>query len=251
MKNLLMFVLFLVGAHWSVLGQNKTDAAGRKQGPWIKYQGDGTTPLYTGTFKDNIPVGEFRYFYPSGKVKMIVKHETKDRSYAWFYSEKEDLMSEGQYLKMKKDSVWKNYAYDGALLSTETYRSDQLHGERKVFYTQGQMETGEIKIYTVERYLNNQLDGSFEAYKMSGSLEETGLYVKNLKEGYWYRYYPNGQLLSKIRYKGGKAVGYSYSFDEKGNEVYKGYWLDGERLNKDELKKYLEKCKKNGTIPEE
>ena len=176
-----MFVLFLVGAHWSVLGQNKTDAAGRKQGPWIKYQGDGTTPLYTGTFKDNIPVGEFRYFYPSGKVKMIVKHETKDRSYAWFYSEKEDLMSEGQYLKMKKDSVWKNYAYDGALLSTETYRSDQLHGERKVFYTQGQMETGEIKIYTVERYLNNQLDGSFEAYKMSGSLEETGLYVKNLK----------------------------------------------------------------------
>ena len=71
-----MFVLFLVGVHWSVLGQNKTDAAGRKQGPWIKYQGDGTTPLYTGTFKDNIPVGEFRYFYPSGKVKMIVKHES-------------------------------------------------------------------------------------------------------------------------------------------------------------------------------
>ena len=65
MKVLLLGFILICGVGFS---QNKTDAQGRKQGPWRKYQPGDKILIYTGQFKDDIPVGEFRYYYPSGKV---------------------------------------------------------------------------------------------------------------------------------------------------------------------------------------
>jgi len=58
-------------------------------------------------------------------------------------------------------------------------------------------------------------------------------------------------FLQSIKYRNGKAYGYSYAYDEEGQEIYRTYWLDGDKLTKEDLAKYLEKCRKQGVIPEE
>ena len=46
---------------------NKTDASGRKQGVWKKYEKGKL--VYEGQFKDNVPYGTFRYYHTNGKLK--------------------------------------------------------------------------------------------------------------------------------------------------------------------------------------
>jgi hypothetical protein len=72
-------------------------------------------------------IGEFKYYFESGKIKSIVQHETRERSYAWFYFENEQLMSEGQYVNQKKDSVWRNFNEQGFLVSIETFKNNRLN----------------------------------------------------------------------------------------------------------------------------
>jgi antitoxin component YwqK of YwqJK toxin-antitoxin module len=131
----LIFFLVLMGLLASpVHAQNKKDSKGRKQGVWEKYYSDGKTMLYTGQFKDDQPVGEFKYYFESGKIKSIVQHETRERSYAWFYFENEQLLSEGQYMNQKKDSVWRNFNEQGFLVSIETFKNNRLNSRYRVFF---------------------------------------------------------------------------------------------------------------------
>jgi len=234
-----------------VFSQNKKDAQGRKQGPWQKYAPDGITLIYSGQFKDDKPIGAFTYYYPSGKVKTMIHHRGTGQSYAWFYFENEELMSEGKYIGTQKDSLWKNYNIEGFLLSTEWFKENKLHGEKKSFYLQDQREYGALKIYTLETYADSLLQGPFATYLSSGIKVEEGNYVAGQKDGVWKRFYPNGQLQSSIKYNLGSAYGYSISYDEEGAVRSKSYWLNGVKLNNDELQKYLENCKKTGEIPKE
>jgi len=246
----------LSGMFWLVIsagvfGQNKTDAAGKKQGAWTKYSSDGITPLYTGTFKDDLPVGEFRYFYPNGKVKSIVRNETRERAYVWFYFENEQLLSEGQYINMQKDSLWKTYNEQGFLVSAEYYKNNRLNGEKRIYYLQNQLERGELKIAQLDTYKDSILHGPHTAYFSSGKLKENGRYENGLKTGGWESYHPEGQVASRLKFRKGKAYGYCMAFDENGAELYRSYWLDGKSLKGEELKKYFRQCEINGVTPEE
>ena len=245
---MLLMLLLGVGVMY---GQNKTDAQGKKQGAWTKYYSDGKTLFYTGQFKDDLPYGEFRYYYPSGKVKTILRHEAKNRTYAWFYFETEKLMSEGAFLNMKKDSLWKSYNTEGYLLSTEHFKNNMLDGEKRNYYILDQAENGAIKCSSIETYKDSVLNGPCYTFLSSGIKVNEGNYLNGLKEGVWKSFHADGSLASKMKYKAGKAVGYSYAYDETGEEIYKAYWLNGEKLTNEERIKYFEMCSKKGIIPEE
>lgn len=233
------------------LAQNKKDSQGRKQGAWVKYYPDGKTTLYSGQFKDDRPVGEFRYYFESGKIKSIVQHETKERSYAWFYFENEQLMSEGQYVNQKKDSVWKNFNEQGFLVSKETFKNNRLNGEKLIYYIQNQIETGDVKCAQLETYKDSILHGPYVEFFSTGSKKQQGAYILGKKDGVWETYHTDGSVATRIKFREGKAYGYARSFDEEGNELFKSYWLDGKRLDAKALDKYLNDCKNRGVIPEE
>lgn len=245
-------LLFLISCLAVVgFGQNKTDATGKKQGPWVKYYEDGKTPLYTGTFQNDVPVGEFRYYYPNGKVKSIVRHETMSRAYAWFYFENEQVMSEGQYLRQKKDSIWKSFNAQGMLVSIETFKNNRLNGVKELYYLQNQLETGEMKVAQRETYVDSVLHGAYSAYFSSGIKKESGRYENGLKVGIWETFHTKGAVATRIKFRKGKAYGYAIAFDEEGNELYRSYYLEGKLLKGEELKKYFAQCEKNGISPEE
>jgi len=249
--RLIFFLVFMGVLASPVHAQNKKDSKGRKQGVWEKNYPDGKTRLYTGQFKDDQPVGEFRYYFESGKIKSIVQHETRERSYAWFYFENEQLMSEGQYVNQKKDSVWRNFNEQGFLVSIETFKNNRLNGEKLIYYIQNQIETGEVKCAQLETYKDSILEGRCVEFFSTGSKKQQGAYIQGKKSGVWETYHPDGSLATRIKFRDGKAYGYAYAFDEEGTELYKSYWLDGKRLDAKAFDKYLIDCKNKGMIPEE
>jgi antitoxin component YwqK of YwqJK toxin-antitoxin module len=228
---------------------NTIDKKGLKQGAWAKYYPDNKTPIYTGQFKDNMPIGEFRYFFSSGKVKAIIQHQAKNNlSYAWLYFENEQLMAEGRYKYMKKDSLWINYNSQGYVLSREEFKADKLNGLRVTYYLEGQGE-GEEKMLTIENYKDSLLEGSYESFYSKGLVKEKGNYVKNKKEGEWQTFHPNGVMESRMTFKNNLAHGWAYGFDPKGKLYGKKMHRNGVHLEGEELDNYLKNCEKNGIDP--
>jgi antitoxin component YwqK of YwqJK toxin-antitoxin module len=228
---------------------NTIDKKGLKQGAWAKYYPDNKTPIYTGQFKDNMPIGEFRYFFSSGKVKAIIQHQSKNNlSYAWLYFENEQLMAEGRYKYMKKDSLWINYNSQGYVLSREEFKADKLNGLRVTYYLEGQGE-GEEKMLTIENYKDSLLEGSYESFYSKGLVKEKGNYIKNKKEGEWQTFHPNGVMESRMTFKNNLAHGWAYGFDPKGKLYGKKMHRNGVLLEGEELDNYLKKCEKNGIDP--
>jgi len=230
---------------------NKTDTHGKKQGVWKKFYPNTQVLQYEGQFLNNQPIGEFRYYYPSGKVKAVLQHEKNTKkTAAWFYFENEQLMSEGNYLDMKKDALWKNYSSQGFIISKETYQKDQLNGPRISYYLEGQEEDAP-KILNVAIYKDSLLDGEFMAYFSNGKLMQSGKYQVGEKIGIWSTYYPNGTLNSTERYKEGKLHGWILSYDQEGNQISKILFNLGKKLSGEDLDKYLENCTKKGIDPNE
>ena len=67
MKQFLFFILIAI-IPFSGFSQetfNIKDASGRKQGSWIKMDTAGRK-IYEGQFKNDIPQGTFKYYYPNG-----------------------------------------------------------------------------------------------------------------------------------------------------------------------------------------
>ena len=72
MKQFLFFILMLVIPFHGFSQEtfNKKDAAGRRQGTWIKLDSAGRK-VYEGQFKNNIPQGTFKYYFPGGSMKAV------------------------------------------------------------------------------------------------------------------------------------------------------------------------------------
>lgn len=99
---------------------NKLDAAGKKQGHWIKFDAN-KKKVYDGNFVNDIPVGKVSYYYDSGVLRAEMNFSKNGTiAYAKLFHPGGKLMGEGKYVSEKKDSVWKYYDEEAVLLSQET-----------------------------------------------------------------------------------------------------------------------------------
>jgi len=69
-----------------------------------------------------------------------------------------------------------------------------------------------------------------EVFFVSGKLEWSGYYKKNLESGLWKFYYSNGNLKVQETYLNGKEHGVSTEYDEYGKKVKESYWKNGKLL---------------------
>jgi antitoxin component YwqK of YwqJK toxin-antitoxin module len=99
--------------------------------------------------------------------------------------------------------------------------------------------SGEITGNTQVIFKNGKKEGSFFRYSSDGQLIAKGNYRNGKTEGVWVNYHDNGQVMEKSNYKNGKLNGahvYYYSdgrLSSKGN--YKNGEMDGDWVdyNKD------------------
>src|SRR5690606_6083048 len=111
------------------------DAKGQKQGYWKKKDEKTGKLLYEGEFKDDKPVGKFKYYYPNDSVKAIITFRSGGpASYARLYHPTGKRMAEGKYKAPEvKDSVWTYYDETGILLSRETFVNGKREGNSFIY----------------------------------------------------------------------------------------------------------------------
>jgi antitoxin component YwqK of YwqJK toxin-antitoxin module len=228
MKKFLFIILFIQFITLGLLAQqaerNQTDDKGWKQGYWRKYDEMGHV-LYEGQFKNNIPLGEFKYYYPNGSVRAIlIMFNDGKESHSQLFHRNGKLMAKGKYFQQKKDSIWNYYSeHDGILLSTEiyiktvkqgvwknyypdakvaeefTYENNIRHGSWKQFYTDGSLKLEGI-------YVNDNKEGVFKMFHYNGNVEVSGFYHNDLKDGLWIEYNDTNKKIKEEEYKMGKLI---------------------------------------------
>jgi len=202
---------------------NQLDTNGQKTGYWKKYNESGLI-LYEGRFEADIPVGEFRYFYPDGKTKAkSLFSENGSRSVTTTYHYSGKVMSEGFYNNKQKDSLWKYYNINGIFLKEEFYRNNQKNGVWKTYYQDGQIaeethwEDGKMegpwiqyfydgKIKLEGTYLNDKIQGQVTHYFPSGRTRITGQYDQSYRSGTWYYMNDSSKVIKMEYYENGKLV---------------------------------------------
>lgn len=250
-KNYLLLVLFLGLLSFSFGQVNKVDDKGRKQGKWVKYFANSSDVRYQGEFKDNQPMGTFIYYYPSGKVRAVIKHSLKsNRKVASYYHENDSLASYGIYRGELKDSTWINFLDTGWPMSKENYKNGELNGERVIYYGPEVSEDSKTAyILRRENYKDGRLDGTFKEYFHDGVLKTEGMYVNGQPEGLIKKYNPNGKIMMEERWKNRLKHGWWMSYDENGKENGRKYYYNGEELEGDKLEKHLKLLKEKGINP--
>ena len=248
MRNII-HLCFLVLTFCSYAQVNQLDSLGRKQGIWTK-NWKGTNKIqYRGEFIGGVPVGQFRYYYPSGEVRSIIEHVNQRAAFVTFYFKNKEVMSEGFYLDQLRDSLWLNYDRNGLTLSAENFKKGKLNGKRVVFYLRNQIERGELKILSETFYKDSIKDGPFYSFFSSEKLKEQGQYKLDVKDGIWKSYSSDGYLSSLSRYKKGKLHGWSEFYDAEGNLTGRILYQNGERLNEKRTKSVLESLQRLGLDP--
>lgn len=210
---------------------NVTDAAGRKQGRWIRVYPDGTL-YYSGSFKDDRPVGHFTFFRETGRVLSEVEHtEDGTGAKAILYREDGTVSHRGQYLTVQVDGQWTQLkegpwvALDvqGRVRVEEQYANNLLDGPCRVFHPSGQLlEEGQYKggnkaglwktynregqLRAEELWREGERHGESSVMQDNGRLLSKGTYDMGVPTGTWTLYNPDGKVRSLVSYEGGRAV---------------------------------------------
>lgn len=225
--SLIAFSLITLFLHAQELTEshiNKVDPEGRRQGDWRIYDGEGNLK-FTGAFHDGKPIGEFRFFYPNGKIKAIIIQQDSGRvSYATNYHLNGNVLAKGKYVNQMKDSTWLYYSeLDGALASEEYYRNGIKEGVWKVYYPEGgvmeeityknDLKDGPWNQYFTDgavkqtsTYAKGLLEGPFIVYHINGKVEVSGSYIHDNKDGTWIYLTEIGELVKKEEYRNGRLI---------------------------------------------
>jgi len=215
----ILFNLFFI----NILGAqefNNFDENGERHGPWRKYY-EGTKQLrYEGVFEHGKEQGTFKFYNrKSGDQPSATKSYTSESTVldVVFYQKDGKKASEGQMEDRKRMGQWTYYHRDGQrIMTTESYQSDILNGERTVFfvngqiaqkqyYTQGKLDGIEVNysekgvLLSSYTYVNGVLEGLVKIYNDSGSLLREGNYKDDKKDGIW-KYYENGKLHKEVKF---------------------------------------------------
>ncbi len=248
--SLLTLIVFFAFVTWGQI--NQVDAKGKKQGEWAKLYEGSKVFEYTGQFKDDKPVGKFTYYYPSSKVKAVIKHdENSDRSVAFYYHEHGALMSYGIFRNQLKDSIWLNFGPSQRISNTETYKNGKLEGRKIIYYVPEELADKSQIPASVANYKNDLLDGEYTEYFDGKNVKVKGAYFQNKKDGLWTHYHTSGKPMMVIRYQKGVKHGWAYGYDETGKEIGKKYFYHGRHLEGKILAEKMKQMKELGINPNE
>ncbi len=238
MKKILSIVLFFGVLAVTVQAQNKVDEQGRKQGPWKKTYPNSVAVRYEGQFKDDKPVGKFRYYDLDNMLATEITHRGDGTSYCVnYYRGGKKKSSEGKYIGQKKDSTWAFYTGSGQLLSKEYYENDVKNGPSEIYF-----DNGDPAI--IQAYVNDVLEGEIREYYENGKLRRECAAVDGKIHGLVQTYHPNGVKQSEGDFKKGEKEGEWQFFDEEGKleytTLFKNNKIDTTIIQQGEFIKYFE-----------
>lgn len=214
--------------------------------------------IYSGPFRNKIPVGIHRDYGTDGKV--INAHVYNDNGLLLsegivdeggkFNGKWKDLYSngttqaEGQYSDNRRTGVWKFYNSEGKMEQTGSYNNGRPDGLWKWYYENG-------TLLREEEYFQGQRDGTCTEYSAAGEIivqgqyvdgekngdwkyksgdnNEEGKYIVGLRDGIWKSYYADDKIKFKGNYIQGNPDGQITYYYENGRPKEEQYYRMGIR----------------------
>ena len=125
---------------------------------------------------------------------------------------KTDYAKEGTYVKLDE----KGRKYEEA-----KYQNDQLNGERRLYY-----ENGQVQI--IEPYAEGNFDGPYQTFYENGQAQLVGQYRANKAEGEWKKYYDSSELMEVVQMRDNLENGPFVEYYRNGNKKAEGTYLNGD-----------------------
>jgi len=165
--------------------------------------------------------GKWKDLFSDGKVQAEGQFTDNRRTGQWkFYNISEKVEQTGSYNNNRPDGLWNWYYDSGALRKEEEYFQGQRDG-RSTEYS----ESGDI--IAQGQYSDGEKNGPWK-YK-TGDITEEGKYITGLKDGLWKTPYINGKLKFKGNFVQGNPDGQQTFYYENGKIKEEQYFQMGIR----------------------
>jgi antitoxin component YwqK of YwqJK toxin-antitoxin module len=214
--------------------------------------------IYSGPFKEEVPVGIHREYNADGTIKnariyndngVLVSEGIVDsdgnRNGPWKdFSADGVLVAEGSYYDNRRSGEWKFYNADGKLEQAGSYYNGRIDGTWRWYYPGGEL-------LREEDYFQGKRDGNYTEYSRAGEIiaqgayaegerngewkittgdnTEEGEYFLGLRNGEWRSYYNDGKLRFRGSYKQGNPDGRHLYYYENGRTREERYYKNGFR----------------------
>ncbi|MCB0800705.1 MAG: toxin-antitoxin system YwqK family antitoxin, partial [Bacteroidales bacterium] len=214
--------------------------------------------IYSGPFKEEVPVGIHREYNADGTIKnariyndngVLVSEGIVDsdgnRNGPWKdFSADGVLVAEGSYYDNRRSGEWKFYNADGKLEQAGSYYNGRIDGTWRWYYPGGEL-------LREEDYYQGKRDGNYTEYSRAGEIiaqgayaegerngewkittgdnTEEGEYFLGLRNGEWRSYYNDGKLRFRGSYKQGNPDGRHLYYYENGRTREERYYKNGFR----------------------
>ncbi len=239
MKKLILLILisFALPAFTQTI-----DAKGKKQGYWKKKDEKTNKLVYEGAFKDDKPVGTFKYYYSNDSVRAVMQFRDGGKiANAKLFHMNGKRMAEGKYINKEiKDSIWIYYDEYGVLLSKEKYIMGKKEGACYVYLPDGGLSEE-------RNYKQDIQEGPFRQYFDGKNLRAEGVYFRGQLEGKASYYFPNGNVVAQGYYKNGNKTGPWIYRSEDGKVKDKELYKNGKLASKKETEEFFSKNKTETT----
>ncbi len=189
------------------LKDKTTFSQGQLHGKWQSYAPDGFLKLQ-GTYKSGYKVGEWISYFNNGSIK--------EKQHYKVFTQKN--VADGIAIMGLKETVsdfhgsYEAYSQvDFQIKETGKYYHGLKHGTWTNYYPGGLVPT------IVAQYQYGRLHGVFKQYDRYGRIVYEIHYKRGLKDGPFYAFNENGQLISKKMFKQGRELG------SQGQEIFSPY----------------------------
>jgi antitoxin component YwqK of YwqJK toxin-antitoxin module len=231
-----------------------------------KYDDNGKV-IYSGPYRNKVPVGIHREYGKDGKVTNAffyndngvllsegIVDDAGNRNGKWKdLSVDGKVLAEGQYSDNRRSGVWKFYNASVKLEQTGSFNNGRPDGLWKWYYENG-------ALLREEEYFQGQRDGTFTEYAQNGDIisqgqytdgeknggwkyksgdnTEEGKYIIGLRDGIWKSFYPDGKLRFRGNYIQGNPDGQQTYYYENGRVKEEQFYRMG--IRQKTWKKYNE-----------
>lgn len=148
---------------------------GKKNGKWYEYINDGKTMIVDAIFENDLKNGKFIEYYKSGGV-----------------------MTEGEFIDDEKEGVWIEYHKNGNKRVVVRYLKGLKNGNCSEYYSN--------KLFTLPETKQSWPKNDQSDCKLSDNVKSEGIYVDDEKDGMWFEYLPNGELIAIEHYFNGALI---------------------------------------------
>ena len=208
-----------------------TDTVGMDIEVVNKYDDNGRL-IFSGTYKDSIPVGIHRNYDAGGNVISSLLYDekgnrvgegiinpdgSKESKWVYYYSDG-SIKSAGNFVKNLEEGKWTFYSNGGIVEQEGIFRNGKYDDLWTWYHSDGSVKRE-------EEYYNGVEEGSYTEYDTTGNIISQGAYFDGLREGEWS--YNVGDYGEKGNYKAGEKDGRWEAFYPDGTIRYEGSFILG------------------------